>query len=735
MNITYVENPMGPRLGLTSAKVIEQDGLYFKDLEGTGTLLPYEDWRLSPEERAKDLANRLTVEEIAGLMMYSSHQMVPFFSGMPFSATYDGKAFEESGAAPWALTDQQKKFLKDDHLRHVLAMLLKDAETAARWNNEMQAFAESQPHGLPVNISSDPRNGASSAGAEYKSGGGQTSSWPEGLGIAATFDPDLCREYASIISREYRALGIATALSPQVDIGTEPRWMRIADTFGAHPGLVADMGRAYCDGMQSDPDRNGGWGQNSVSTMAKHWPGGGPCEAGRDAHYPFGKFAVHPGGEVDTHLKPFTEGVFRLDGPTGKTASIMPYYTVTWGMDPSGDNVGNSYSKYIIADLLREQAGFEGVVCTDWGITPDPEAQLDSFGSRCFGVEHLTEAERHLRILENGVDQFGGNNDIVPILQAYRLGCEKYGEEAMLARFRRSAARLLVGSFRCGLFENPYLDPEESQAVVGCQKHCDAGFEAQVKSLVLVKNNGALPIRDRKKVYIPGRTIAERKTFFRTMMPAVNLPGADRAVVEKYYDWAETPEEADFALVCIESPLTDGGYTAEEGYIPISLQYRPYTAHTARTESIGQGDFREEQNPNRSYRGKTCIPANESDLDLVLSTRKAMGNKPVIVAVQMHNPCVLAELEAAADAIIVDFGVQQEALLTIVSGKAEPSGLLPVQLPRDMETVEAHCEDKPLDLAPYVDSTGNAYDFGFGLNWSGVIRDSRTLRYSKRNFE
>ena len=731
MNITYVTNPNGPRLGVTTAKLIEQDGLYFRDLEGTGELLPYEDWRLSPEQRAQDLARRLTVEEIAGLMMYSSHQMVPFFTGTPFHATYGGKTFEESGAQPWALTDQQKKFLKEDHLRHVLAMLLKDAKTAAMWNNEMQAFAEVQPHGIPVNISSDPRNGASSASAEYKSGGGQTSAWPEGLGIAATFDPALCREYASIISREYRALGIATALSPQVDIGTEPRWLRIADTFGAHPRLVSDMGRAYCDGMQSDPAQNGGWGSGSVATMAKHWPGGGPCEAGRDAHYPFGKFAVHPGGEGATHLKPFTEGVFRLEGPTGKTASIMPYYTVTWGMDPGGDNVGNSYSRFIIQDLLREQAGFEGVVCTDWHITSDPDPRVDSFGSRCYGVEHLSEAERHLRILENGVDQFGGNNHVVPILEAYRLGCEKYGEEAMLERFRRSAARLLTGSFRCGLFDNPYLDPDESQSIVGCQSHCEAGFDAQVKSLVMVKNNGVLPVRQRKKVYIPGRTIGERKSFFRTMMSAAVLPGMDRAVVEKYYDWAETPEEADFALVCIDSPITNGGYTEEEGYIPISLQYRPYTAHTARAESIARGDFREEDAPNRSYRGKTCTPANAADLDLVLDTRKAMGDKPVVVVVRMQNPCVLSELEPAADAIVVDFGVQQEAILTIVSGRAEPSGLLPVQLPRDMETVEAHCEDKPLDLIPYTDSMENAYDFGFGLNWSGVIRDERTMRYQK----
>ena len=730
MNITYKHNEGGPVIGSVSAPILEVDGMYFKDLEGTGNLLPYEDWRLSPEERAKDLSTRLTVEEIAGLMMYSSHQMVPAISGGPFVGTYGGKSLEDSGAEPWELTDQQKKFLTEDHVRHVLAMVLKDASTAANWNNRMQAFVEALPHGMPVNISSDPRHGASKAGAEYKSGDGQTSKWPEGLGIAATFDPDLCYRYAQIISREYRALGISTALSPQVDVGTEPRWMRIEDTFGAHPDLVADMGRAYCDGMQSDPDCGNNWGSGSVATMAKHWPGGGPCEAGRDAHYPFGKFAVHPGGCEDGHLKPFLEGVFKLNGPTGKTASIMPYYTVNWNMDPEGNQVGNSYSSHIIQKMLRKDAGYEGVVCTDWGITGDPSPEIDSFSSRCFGVEHLSEAERHLLILENGVDQFGGNNRIEPILEAYRIGCERHGESWMRRRFEESAVRLLINSFRCGLFENPYLNAERSAELVGCEEHCREGMEAQLKSLVLLKNKEVLPVRGRRKVYIPGRTLGERISFFRTPVPGCALPGADRNVVEKFYDWAETPEEADFALVFIESPISDG-YSKETGYRPVSLQYRPYKADLAREHSIGQGDFREKENPDRGYKGKINGAANEQDLDLVLDTRKAMGDKPVIVVVRMHNPCVLAELEAAADAILVDFGVQTEAVMTVVSGGGEPSGLLPVQLPANMETVETHCEDKPLDLEPYVDSCGNCYDFAFGMNWSGVIRDDRVTRYPK----
>lgn len=730
MHIIYKKNKNGPTIGATSAQIIEVDGLFFKDLERRGTLVPYEDWRLTPRERAEDLASRLSIEEIAGLMMYSSHQMVPAMSTGPFIGTYDGKSLEESGAKPTDLTDQQKKFLQEDHVRHILVAGLKDAEIAAGWNNEMQAFAENLPHGIPVNTSSDPRNGASDAGAEYKSGGGQTSKWPEGLGIAATFDPDLCKEYAGIIRKEYRALGITTALSPQVDVGTEPRWMRIEDTFGAHPDLVADMGRAYCDGMQSDPDKNGDWGSGSVAAMAKHWPGGGPCEAGRDAHYAFGKFAVYPGNDAGLHLKPFIDGVFRLNGPTAKTASIMPYYTVSWNMDPSGNQVGNSYSRYIIQDMLREKAGYDGVVCTDWGITGDPDPKIDSFSSRCFGVEDLSEAERHLRILENGVDQFGGNNNIIPILEAYKIGCERHGEEAMRARFERSAVRLLTNTFRCGLFENPYLDAGESQQIVGCEEHCEAGFEAQLKSVVMLKNKSVLPIAERKKVYIPNRKVDAHKSFFRTMLPEMELPGADRAVVEKYFDWTENPNEADFAIVFIESPISDG-YSEETGYRPVTLQYRPYTANDAREHSIGQGDFREVENPDRTYRGKTNTAANEYDLDLILQTRAAMPEKPIIAVVRMHNPCVLAELEPSVDAIFVDFGVQQEAMLSLIHGDAEPSGLLPVQLPKDMTTVEQHCEDKPLDMEAYVDAMGNAYDFGFGMNWNGVIQDERIKRYTR----
>lgn len=731
------QNPNGPEIGTASAPVIEQDGLYFKDLARTGELLPYEDWRLDADTRAKDLASRLSVEEIAGLMMYSPHQMVPALPGGPFSATYGGKSFPESGKDPWDLSDQQVLLLERDHIRHVLAMKLQSAEIAAKWSNNIQRAAEELPWGIPVNVSSDPRHGASQAGAEFKSDGSDVSKWPEGLGIAATFSPQVCRELGEAISKEYRALGITTALSPQVDLATEPRWMRFEDTFGTNPDQVTELGKLYCDSLQTTQGSPDGWGKDSVCAMAKHWPGGGPCEGGRDAHYAFGKYAVYPGDNFKDHLRPFLEGAFQLDGPTKSVSAVMPYYTVSWDRDvKNGKNVGNSYSEYLIKDLLRRTYHYEGIVCTDWGITGDPAPVIDSFGSRCFGVEDLTEAQRHLLAIENGVDQFGGNSNIVPILEAYQLGCEKYGEKAMRARMEESAVRLLKNIFRCGLFENPYLDPEESKAIVGCEKLAQAGYQAQLQSVVMVKNQQVLPIPEKKKVYIPTRKIKARKNFFRGMDPEREVVPAEKSLVKKYYQWVDAPEDADFALVFIESPLSDG-YSQEDadqggnGYVPVSLQYRPYVAEHAREVSVAGGDFRENFT-NRSYKGKTGTAANESDLDLVLDTKAAMGDKPVIVCLRMHTPTVLSELESSADSILIDFGVQTQAIFDLVSGKAEPSALLPVELPANMETVECHCEDRPFDMEVYVDQAGNAYGYAFGLNWNGVIQDERVTRYPKR---
>jgi len=739
-----VKNEGGQQLGYSpesGVKLLTDEGYAFKDLNKDGKLEPYEDWRLSATERAEDLASRMSIEQMAGLMLYSAHQSIPGGGNRFFGpVTYDGKPFKESGAKASDLSDGQKKFLSEDNLRHVLITRVESPAVAAQWNNNAQAMVEGIGMGIPINISSDPRHGSDSY-AEFNAGaGGEISMWPGTLGIAASFDPALMRQFGDIGSREYRALGIATSLSPQIDLATEPRWSRFDGTMGEDPDLATDMARAYVDGFQtSSPAQeiSGGWGYESVNAMVKHWPGGGPEEGGRDAHFGYGAYAVYPGDNLKDHLQPFVKGAFELDGPTKKAAAVMPYYTISFGRDPKNeDKVGNSYNQYLITDLLRDKYGFDGVVCTDWGITKDVSA-IDLFEGKSWGVENLSEAERHYKIIEAGVDQFGGNNDMRPVLEAYKMGVKEHGEDFMRTRFETSAIRLLKNIFRVGLFENPYLDVAETEKLVGNPEFMEAGYQAQLRSIVMLKNHGnALPIQSKQKVYVPQRYIAASKNWFGVETPEKTEYPFNMAIVSNYFEVVDKPEDADFAMVGIKSPEGGVGYDRADvakggnGYLPISLQYSPYTASNARDTSIAGGSPLEDFT-NRSYKGKTVTATNVADMQLVKDTKVKMGGKPVIVVINVSKPMVFSEIEKSASAILIHMGVQDQAVMDIISGKVEPTALLPFQMPVDMKTVELQFEDVPHDMESYTDADGNTYNFGFGLNWSGRIQDERTRKYVK----
>ena len=713
MLVTQKEGPTLSYSPQSGVKLLTEDGYAFKDLNRNDSLDAYEDWRLTPQERAADLASKLSKEEIAGLMLYSSHQAVP-------SAE---------------LTEDQKKFLSKDHLRAVLITSVESPRIAAQWNNRMQAFIEGLDHGIPANTSSDPRHEAK-ATTEYNAGaGGHISQWPTSLGLAATFDPQLMYRFGEIASEEYRALGIATALSPQVDIATDPRWTRFSGTFGEDPLLATEMARAYCDAFQTTPDTRG-WGMRSVNAMVKHWYGYGAQEGGRDSHFASGKYAVYPGNNLAEHKLSFIDGAFKLEGGTEMASAVMPIYSILWNQDPSGENVGGSYSQWLIQKQLREEAKFEGVVCTDWGITKDMKVLDSPMGGKPWGVESLTEAERHYKILQAGVDQYGGNNEIGPVLAAYDMWAKAQGEKSARQRFEQSARRLLLNVFRVGLFEHPYLDPEASEKIVGNPQFMREGYEAQLKSVVMLKNhdNKTLPMDKRYKVYVPKRHFPAIPGLWGGISEEKTVEPIDLALVRKYYEVVEQPEQADFAICLIEEPSTGFGYSAADvkrggnGYVPYSLQYDDYKAVDARSVSIAGGDPMEKFT-NRSYKGKTVKAYNRDDMLMVSETKRAMGEKPVIVILETGRPVVLSEIEPKADAILVSFNVQHQALLDIISGKNEPSALLPMQMPADMKTVEEQHEDVPRDMRCYQDADGNTYDFAFGLNWQGVIKDERVKNY------
>jgi beta-glucosidase len=360
---------------------------------------------------------------------------------------------------------------------------------------------------------------------------------------------------------------------------------------------------------------------------------------------------------------------------------------------------------------------------------------VDKFEGKSWGAENLTVAQRHYKIIMAGVDQFGGNNAKGPVIEAYNIGVEENGEEFMRKRFEESAVRLLRNIFRVGLFENPYLDTEKTKNTVGNPDFMKAGYDAQLKSVVMLKNSsGTLPLKKQMKVYIPKKYTPAGRNWFGEETPERWIDPVNMNIVSKYFTVVQEPADADFALVSISSPSGGSGYSLDDlkakgnGYVPIPLQYGKYKAEYARDPSIAGGSpF--ENFTNRSYKGKTVTAQNSYDMKMVNETRARMGKKPVVVVIDVSNPMVFSEIEKNASAILIHFGVQDQALLDLLTGESEPSGLLPFQMPADMLTVEKQYEDVPRDMTCYTDSDGNRYDFGFGLNWKGVINDTRTQKY------
>ena len=751
---TIVEQEGGRRLSYSpdsGLKLIEADGFAFKDFEGTGELVPYEDWRLSAEERAEDLAGRLTIEQIAGLMCFSAHQR-----------SIEGEE----------LTDEQKTFL-DGNVRAVLnALSGYPAFEQAEFANRLQAYVEASENKIPINFSSDPRNGSN------------CTDWPENLALAATFDPAVAKQAGAGIAKEMREMGISTFLGPQTDVASDPRWQRFSGTFGEDPALSRDMCRALVDGLQSTVDENGedqGWGTGSLVAMVKHWPAEGPGEGGREAHPDGGKYAVYPGDNFEALMIPFVDGAFKLEGKTGSAAEVMTSYTIAWSEDGRyGELVGSGFSKYKVQELLRDRFGFAGAACTDWSVLND----VDPTGAksyRCWGVEDPNEwnpAKRASLAVSVGVDQMGGCNDPALLVSAYEDMVASSGEEQAMASFRESAKRLLLGYFNTGLFEDPYVDPDVARNDIdkGIEEVKEAALEAQVKGIVMLKNAGGV-IKEatgdaKPKVYVPMRyTAPYRESGTMDLAPWVDhaatcaLP-LPIGTLQKYFDvvtdtLAETltgpadaegnptPAEADLTrltaadiadcdavIVVAAAPYNASaraGRTETLEFVPLSVQYRPYVADNEFVREVSlAGDLLEDgTRENRSYFGRTSQVTNEAQLDQILQAAAVAheAGKPCIVILDIMQPMCVHEFESEVDAILVSMSGSTEAACRIVAGQAEPSGLLPMQMPRDMLDVEAQLEDVPRDMECYIDSEGNTYDFGFGLNWSGPISDERTERY------
>lgn len=594
------------------------DGTLYRDLNGNGVMDPYEDPRLPIEERVEDLLSRMTLADKAGLMVQTV-----------VSVTADGD-IDGDELAPRELSARQ--MVEERRVTHLNVHRIPEPRAMARWNNDVQRVAEQGPLGIPVTISTDPRhsfteNWGASFSAEH------LSAWPEPLGLGAIGDDTTVREFADIARREYTALGIRLALHPTLDVATEPRWARQYSTFGQDAETVAKLGVAYVDGFEGD----GGLGAQSVSCMAKHFPGGGPQRDGEDPHFAYGKEQDYTGGMFDYHLEPFRRVIAR------GVPAIMPSYGIPIGLTLDGEpveEVGFGFNRQIITGLLREKLGYDGVVCTDWGLVTESRIGGKVLPPRAWGVEHLTEVERVQKILEAGCDQLGGEEEPGYIIELVESGAIDE------ARIDESVRRLLRVKFALGLFENPYVDEDAAQDSVGTDEYRAAGHAAQARSMVVLTNgtssaNPALPLRRGAKVFAEG--VAEA-----ALKKAGLVPVSD-------------PADAEANVVRIAAPYDPRDeFALEASFHAGSLEFAPEVAERLRTLS---------------------------------------AQAPVILVVHLERPAIIEPLFPSCAAVVVEFGASDKAVLEVLTGRTPAEGSLPFDIPRSVEAVRTSRVDVPADYA------------------------------------
>jgi beta-glucosidase len=627
-----------PALGTRSVKLIEVDGFKFKDLNKNGKLDKYEDWRLANEERSNDLVSKMSLEEKVGFMLISTSRLKNDWSfeapknSEPITSDFNEEDLIQNINMftrkplpyPMMMAAGTTKAITQFHLRHFILRANVSARTTAEWANKLQELSESSGLGIPSIIASNPRNHITKdASIGLSVGKTVFSTWPGELGLSAMRDLKLTREFADIARQEWAAVGLRKGYMYMADLATEPRWQRIEGTFGEDAKWVAKMMKEVTLGFQGNK-----LSPASVALTTKHFPGGGAAEGGQDPHFDWGKREVFPGKMLKNNLIPFKAAI------KAGTSSIMPYYSIPTGTEY--EEIAYAYNKGVIQDLLRGKMGFKGIINSDTG----PIEMMP------WGAENLTIAERYKRTLEAGVNIYSGTADPSKLLEVAKSG------EVDLKLIDNSVFRLLMEKFELGLFENPYVDEDAAERIVGNAKFQEKADLAFRKSIVLLRNDQKmLPLKAKTKVYF--------ESYFQKKGES---PSKVYNAIDGNHDieFVNTPEEADVVLLWI-APGSKSLFDSDGSPLYLSLS------------------------------------KNAVNVDYV---NQLTAKKPTILAINYTNPWVIDEIynqntQNNIKGVIATFGTTPEALIDIVSGKFNPQGKMPFSTPISEDAAQNQKEDVP----------------------------------------
>lgn len=611
-------------LALCGAK----DAQPWRDLNHNHRLDPYEDARLTPAQRTQDLLARMTVEEKVGTLLHGSLP-TPDSSIGASNKGYDLPAI--------------KKMIEEGKLNSFISRLILPPAQMAQANNAVQQLAAATRLGIPVTISTDPRSHFQAV-LGMSNGSVGFSQWPETLGFAALGDPATVRRFGQIAAREYRAVGIYMALSPQADLASEPRWGRQVGTFGSDPATVSALTAAYIEGFQGGAQ---GVTPTGVATVVKHWVGYGAEPEGFDGHNIYGRTARLDDRSFALHVAAFKGAL------AAHPAGVMPTYAIISGVTLDGkplEPVGAGFNRQLLTDLLRGKMGYTGMIVSDWAITNDcvescaaPTAQKPQTPPAIgmpWGVEGLTKAQRFAKAAQAGVDQFGGVNDPAPLLEAVRAGT------ISAAQLDAAVRPVLMLKFQLGLFDHPFADPAQATKIVGAPDSLHAAEDAQRAAQVLLENHDHL---------LPLHAAGRRAFLFSIAPEAAKAAG---------FTPVDDPVQADVALMRAATPHE---------------KLHPHHFFGAR-QSEGRLDFQ---------------PGDP----LLEALKRVPAKLPVVLAIDMDRPAILTNVKDRAGALLAVFGASDAALLDVVTGKAVARGHLPFDLPSSMASVAAQDPALPDDSA------------------------------------
>ena len=694
-----------PTLEVRTKQLIEVDGLQFKDLNGNGELDPYEDWRLSPAERAADLAARMNVDEQVGMMLINTR-----FTGWKVP---EGEATSHDGALDERLIAQGTSIfasrtvhpstttIAEMHLRHFIQRDNYPPGKLAAWMNAMNEVAEGTRLGIPCLATSNSRNENGELVFGMNDAFGIFSTFPGTLGLAAAVlgdkaaggDAQLISDFAEAVRQEWTATGLRKGYMYMCDVVTDPRWQRIYGTFGEDPDLVSDIIGRLVAGLQGDE-----LGKDSIATTVKHFPGGGPRENGFDPHYAEGKWNCYPsaGSFEKYHLPPFRAAV--------RTSSFMPYYSAPSikrsvvqqadGIDIPYEEVGFTFNYFMIEELLRRRMGFTGYINSDSGVTDN----------MCWGVEDLSVPERFAKAINAGTDLIADSNNIEDLKTAIE------NNWISPARIEQACRRLLEEMFTLGIFDDrTYVDAEGADAAVAASPGWDQAEQVHRKSVTVLKNHGAtLPLAAGTKVFV--------EVFHKNPDRSATLTDDARrqASENTALTLVDAPEHADAVLLFLD-PQSGDYFNATPGLLELGVcedKARTALDGSSYTETTvtGMGRFRE-----------LCEQARQR-------------GAAVVASVNVSLPWIVDDVEPLADALVAGYSTFYSAQYDVLTGAFTPAGRLPLTLPASDAVIAV--DDNGRCVSPndvpgfakdaylpkgmtyaYVDADGNAYRLGHGLTY------------------